>query len=201
MSEMQSNQQPQNQQNWNMPTMNMGVPPAAMWMNNPWLFYGMNNPQMQGRGMNPWFGNIQPSENQNSKNQQPTNQNQEQQKTANNRSTIPCGIVESQKDIRPADIPMDDGFGLFMRKDLEEIYIKQWGDDGKINTRRYIPVVEEIPENTESPLSNVLVEINQRFETLEKAIASLAHSSNLDGIKRSSPNQKNLKKSEVEINE
>lgn len=186
--------------NWNMPTMPSGMMP------NPWMYYWMWQMQ-QGNGGNnllagPQMGNGRPLDNSTSSNDQNTVQGQDAKKAQSNRATIQCGIVETQKDIRPVDIPMDDGFGMFMRKDLEEIYIKHWADDGTIKTRRYIPVVEPSSDlDVNSSTAEFLQQANARFETLEKAIASVTKT--LSELKKngSSSDQKKLKKTEGDVDE
>ena len=209
----QNNQQPNNNQqgnmvppNWNIPTMNMN-PMMAMWMTNPWLAYSMGMNQGRQNNNNPWFGNPMMSngtqgngQSQEIQNNQPVQNVNQDQTPENKRLVIPCGIVESQEDIRPADVPMDDGFGMFMRKDLEEIYLKQWGNDGKINTRKYVPVPEPVPDrSSELTAKDVLDQTNARFERIEMAFDTLIQ--DLNSSKKGSSNQKSIKKSEVNIDE
>lgn len=195
----QNNQQPTNNQQ--QPNWNQMNPMMAMWMSNPWMAYSMGmNPGNPNNRMNPWWtgmnaGNQQPQENQNNQPVQNANQGQTPQ---SNRTVIPCGVVTDQDEIRPADIPMDKGFGMFMRRDLEEIYIKQWGNDGKINTRCYIPVVEPAPTSeSELTAKDVLDQTNARFEKIEDTLLSLSQAF----TKKTSGNQRIMKKSEVEVDE
>lgn len=177
MIEVQQNNQPgsTNPPNWNMPVFN----PMMAWMTNPYLMYWGQR-----------FGN-QPGV-QNDQSVQNNNQNPNSQKL-----TIPCGVVNDPNEIRPADIPMDKGFGMFLRKDLKEIYIKQWGQDGTINTKKYVEEVPEVPVTTELSAQDVLIRTNERFERLEDAVLSLTRA--LDANKKSSSNQKALKKMEVDV--
>lgn len=199
MSDVQTNQQqnPMNVPNWNMPTMN---PMMGVWM-HPWMMFG--NQAQQGRpNNNPMMGNMNPVSAQQQNIQESTPNQESHQNVTNGRVVIPCGIVENVKEIRPADIPMDDGFGMFMRKDLEEIYIKQWGDDGKINTRRYIPVIEPTTDSSASlTAGEVLNYAKGRFEKIEGALSELTQAVNSLNPKKQSGNQRAMRKMEVEGDE
>lgn len=177
MIEVQQNGQQPNSQppNWNIPVFN----PMMAWMTNPYMMYWGQR-----------FGN--PQGVQNEQPVQNNNQNPNPQKLV-----IPCGVVNDQNEILPADIPMDKGFGMFLRKDLKEIYIKQWGQDGRINTKKYVEEIQEVPVSTELSAQDVLNQTNERFTMIEKAIISLTNS--LNEHKKGSFNQKALKKMEVDV--
>lgn len=183
MNEQQNNAQFVNQPNtailpnWNRPTSQM-----AMMM--PWWHYPnvANNNQVP---TNPWFMNAQT---QTSTTMAPQNgqvvappptepQPVETPNLSTPRPMISCGIISGQDEIKPADIPMDGGFGMFMEKDLSAIYIKQWQSDGKIYTKKFIEVEEEPEEVVVSapvPSEEMMSQIDSRFEKLEGYLNSLA---------------------------
>lgn len=189
----QQNQQgpPMSPPNWNMPTMVNPVSPPPWW-GNPWMMYGggfNNGPGNQQRPMNngnPWFngpqnnqGNAQPAEIQNNQPVQTNSTNQNAETQENSRQTVPCGIIVEETDIKPADVPMNGGFGMFMRKDLSAIYIKQWQSDGKIYTKKYIEdPSENVPTGINSVNDDVLDKMNSRFEQIESAIYQLSQAVN-----------------------
>lgn len=176
--------------NWNMPVM------------PPWMFY--NNPQMN----TPWFNNqgnnLQMSNEPVRNNTTPTNQASQPVPQTNARQTIPCGIVANMEDIKPGEIPMDGGIGMFLLSDLSEICIKRWNSDGKIQTKRYVEHIEdEMPlAASETPSVDTLLQdfldtVNKRFERVERMISSLAEASSnkKPSVKKVSP------KTEVSTNE
>lgn len=182
MNEQQNNTQFVNQPNvmtqpnWNRPTSPMG-------MMMPWWYYPNAGNNNQGP-TNPWFMNAQP--------QTPTtafpqggqvtpdvpmdSQSVETPNLTNSRPVVSCGIISSQDEIKPADIPMDGGFGMFMEKDFSAIYIKQWQSDGKIYTKRFVEDEEEPEEVVVSPAPSeeMMSKIDGRFEKLEGYLNSLA---------------------------
>lgn len=202
----QSNQQPTNQPNgmtapnWNIPVMSMP------WWMNPWMFFGGNNVQRSGgqQNTNPWMipaqsnpqGNVQSVENQNGGNVQNTPDNSD---TANTKVTVPCGIIVEESDIKPADVPMNGGFGMFMKKDLSAIYIKQWQSDGKIYTKMYKEVIEEVPitESNELTTQEILEKTNARFERVEDTLSMLSNA--LTSIITPNANKSGSSKKKTEV--
>lgn len=181
--------------NWNSPIM------------PPWMFY--NNPAMN----NPWFnnqGNNLQMVNEPARNTQTVPSditpipsiNPNRQSTS--RQTIPCGIVSNLDEIKPGEIPMDGGIGMFILNDLSEICIKRWNSDGKIDTRKYIEYVVE--ESTASKsntsvdmlLQGLLDSVNERFERVEKMISDLTE---VSSTKKLSSSKKISQKTEVRSNE
>lgn len=190
MNEAQNNQQFNNQpnqvmpQNWNMPTANNQ---NMMWWMNPWLYYNAGNTNQRSAAMgNPWFNGAPPTNYQGNASEPNTQSNgnvsvnqtqpsSENQNTINNRPTVSCGIISDPSEIKPADIPMDGGFGMFMNKDLSAIYIKQWQSDGKIYTKTFVES-EEVPEETSNdslPSEEFMEQIDERFQKIESTLMNL----------------------------
>lgn len=204
----QPNQQSVNQQNgpmppnWNMPVM------APPWWMNPWLYFAGNNGPRSGgqQNMNPWMvpqqnnnqGNTQSVENQNGGNVQ---NSQDNSNATNDRISVPCGIIEDESDIKPADVPMNGGFGMFMKKDLSTVYIKQWQSDGKIYTKRYVEAIEEAPvvENNDLTVQEVLDKTNGRFEKIEDTLNKLTYA--LTSMTASTPKNNSSKKKTEGLND
>lgn len=155
--------------NWNVP---VSAPP--WWMMNLWQYYGMMNGQkIQNQS------NVQMPSDIQSINQGGLN-NVTQQNSTNehpNREMITCGIISDESEIKPADIPMTGGFGMFMQKDLSAIYIKQWQSDGKIYTKKYVESIEEIPvdKNDGVTAKAIFEQTNARFEKIEDALSKLSY--------------------------
>lgn len=78
-------------------------------------------------------------------------------------------VVGSINDIVVNDVRTDGGISLFPTKDYSCIYAKQWGNDGGINTIKYVP---EKPVNVEDP--NVIFQRNviERLERIEQNMAN-----------------------------
>lgn len=45
------------------------------------------------------------------------------------------------------DVPMDGRSAVFLKQDLSEIQIRSWGADGKIQTRIYMPITDNFPND------------------------------------------------------
>lgn len=188
MNEQTTNQQNgQPMPNWNSPVM---TPP---WWTNPWMFYngmGFQNQKMIN-GVSPGGNNnqtVMPQTNdQNNKPPTPSTENEQKPN-----KSISCVVVSSEGDIKPADVPMNGGFGMFMQNDLSAIYIKQWQSDGKIYTKKFVQ--SEEPEPIETGINNdVMNQLNSRFEKIENSLYDLAQAISGNSSQKSS----SLKKKEV----
>lgn len=155
----QTNQQGPMMPNWNIPTAN--IP----WWINPWLYYPQGNVPTRTQDPSAMMQRVEPQNQQSRVDYQPQQQVQEQPKM----NTVPCGIISSESDITPGDVPMNGGFGMFMQKDLSAIYIKQWQSDGKIYTKKYIESVEEAPVMTVTPVDQT----SSRLDRLEDGLLKL----------------------------
>lgn len=108
----------------------------------------------------------------------PTNQNQWQQtnyipQTPNvYKPTIPGRIVNSIGEVTPNEVPMDGSVGIFMLKDMSELYSKAWASDGTIKTVKYIPE----PLVQAEPVRNPLDEILERLDKIEALVSTKPNS-------------------------
>lgn len=187
-----------NQQGGTNPNFGPGNPPPN-W-NNPWfwmMYGGNNNQNNQNQGNNPWFNN------QNNGQQMSMNQNNQQNNSNNqnsqiSRPSVPCGIVMNEDEIKPGEVPMNGGVGMFAKSDLSRIFVKQWGSDGNIHTRRYVEEVvdnENIPANqNQLSLQDIWNNVNERFERIEAMISGLANLAQVNAAKKPNNNQKNNQK-------
>lgn len=190
----QNNPQFSNQENLPMPP-NWNMPTANVWWMNPWLYYNAGNAANQrsaAMGGNSWFNGAPPANNQANAGEpsaqpsgnvpnNPPQQPQESPNTTSTRPTVACGIISDPNEIKPADIPMDGGFGMFMNKDLSAIYIKQWQSDGKIYTKTFVETIEETPEepvNTSVPSEEFMDQIDERFQKIENTLMNLCQMMN-----------------------
>lgn len=77
--------------------------------------------------------------------------------------TVPGKVISSLNDIRPNEVSMDGSVSLFPLNDYSCIYAKAWGQDGTIQTIRYIPEQQKV-EETSDP---VIEEIRKRLDSIE----------------------------------
>lgn len=115
----------------------------------------------------------------------PQEQSQQPAQEPSKTNTVPCGIISSESDITPADVPMNGGFGMFMQKDLSAIYIKQWQSDGKIYTKKYIEDFSESPAESVDP-------VNARFERIEDTLTKVVDMLTGMNIPKTSSSKKKL---------
>lgn len=176
--------------NWNMPSM----PPPWMW--NPWAFFSGGGNQQSGfsNSMNQSDNNQRTVQNEqnNAMTNQPNNQNAQNQ--VRQRQSVPCGIVGNENEIKPGEVPMDGGFGMFIKSDASEIYIKQWGSDGKINTKTFVESMVDDPQGGQSnglTFQTMWDNVDARLGRIEELIANLSQPQPMGG------NRQNNKKKEV----
>lgn len=79
-------------------------------------------------------------------------------------------MVKSDTDISPSDVPMDGFSSYFPAEDGSCIYVKMWDNNGKIQTRKYIPAPDDISEFAAAPTFEN--EMRERFDNLENLIRS-----------------------------
>lgn len=95
-------------------------------------------------------------------------------------------IVASGDQITANDVPMD-SIAFFPKQDLSEIYVKQWGANGLINTVVYKPFLDKnnaIEENTTIDSEKLKIDLSdkategimQRFDKLEEKILEIESS-------------------------
>lgn len=56
-----------------------------------------------------------------------------------NYPTLAGKIISSMQDIKPNEIPTDGSPSLFPASDFSCIFVKAWGQDGNIQTVKYVP--------------------------------------------------------------
>ena len=145
------------------------------WMMNPWMFY------------NPWFmGPALANGRQNGGQKEAQQTNSQPAKVEDKsatiqqtqeRQSIPCGIITDPNEIKPAEVPMNGGIGMFVKEDLSSVYIKQWGSDGTIHTIKYTPELSEEVQTQQGDhlsLQDLMDNVNSRFERIEGLISDLS---------------------------
>lgn len=90
-------------------------------------------------------------------------------------SQINGKIINNPSEIGISDVPMDGSFAVFPKKDLSEIYIKQWSPNGNIITNTYSltqPVIldkaNNVPLQSENPLNEAIM---SKLENIEKLLS------------------------------
>lgn len=76
--------------------------------------------------------------------------------TPQQQSVLPGRWVESEKDISPREVPMDNSVGVFPLSDFSGILLKKWENNGTITTVLYEPkIVPQGPTPEETFQTNV----------------------------------------------
>lgn len=75
-------------------------------------------------------------------------------------------VVNSLEEITVQDVPQDGTASFFPTADYSCIFAKQWGNNGLINTVKYVP--ERVEESAPSP--DLTAVILQRLDNIEKML-------------------------------
>ena len=108
--------------------------------------------------------------------------------------------VDNIESVVASEVPMDGTFAVFPRKDLSEVYVKYWTNEGKIATVRFKP-------DYNAPADNLSPEQKcDRFEEITAVLDGLynkvdALSSRIDEVLKSKPSQSCRNKKEVTLDE
>lgn len=57
-------------------------------------------------------------------------------------------IIDDVSTVGPNEVSMDGSVSLFPKRDMSEIYAKQWQSDGTIKTVRFVPFIDETSNST-----------------------------------------------------
>lgn len=145
---------------------------AANWnAPTPFPFQGLGNSFQNGQG--------------NQQYQQPQSNNYQQKA----QSDLLCRVIASTDDIKPIDISMDGTPSVFVSRDLSNLYVGRWGNEGKIEISQYAIVQKENPQGeiqNQSTLSlqDVMNELDSRFGKLEGLLSSNKVTNNGNGSKQ-----------------
>lgn len=81
--------------------------------------------------------------------------------------------VENVSDISANDVPMNGMPSVFIKKDLSEMYVKSWTNNGTIATNIYKKVEEQKPEDLISKATeSIYDELLDKIEDIECRMAS-----------------------------
>lgn len=100
-------------------------------------------------------------------------QQQQPKPQANQLKPLSGRIVSSDTEITPNEVVMDGSVSFFPQADYSCIFAKQWGQDGTIQTVRYIPDVpkpDDIPETEKEDISASIGAILNRLDNIEGLI-------------------------------
>lgn len=93
-----------------------------------------------------------------------------QQPQYNNARMVRGRVVDNINEVMANEVSLDGSVSVFPVADLSCIYAKVWTGDGSIKTFKFVPELAETPAQKEK--ENVPALINERFDRLEKLIAS-----------------------------
>lgn len=77
---------------------------------------------------------------------------------------LPGRIIQQESDIVAREVPNDGNFAVFVQQDLQKIYAKTWGGDGRIHTNVYELV------NGQEKEPDLMAVILQRLDNIEKTL-------------------------------
>lgn len=80
-------------------------------------------------------------------------------------------FVQNDQEIKPNEVPMDGTYSVFVRNDLNEVYIKTWGGDGMIHGQTYVPAPTAAQNWQENPDPFAL--IMARLDSIEQTLGGL----------------------------
>ena len=89
-----------------------------------------------------------------------------------NRPSIPTlagKIINSLQDVKPNEIPFDGSPSIFPASDFSCIFVKAWGQDGNIQTVKYVPEQQQQP--SQQP-TNEFGLIMEKLDGLEEFMKS-----------------------------
>lgn len=72
--------------------------------------------------------------------------------------TLPGKIITSMQDIKPNEIPFDGSPSIFPASDFSCIFVKAWGQDGNIQTVKYVPEQQQQPSQQPSNEYGLIME-------------------------------------------
>lgn len=83
------------------------------------------------------------------------------------RPAIPGRVVNAPEEIMPNEVSMDGTPCFFPMSDGNSVYVKAWGADGTISTKRY--VLETV---SAQPTSDPMKDVVDRLERIEKKLSN-----------------------------
>lgn len=102
---------------------------------------------------------------------------------AQNTNTFSCPMiagrmVDQESEIAPGEVPMDGkSVAVFVQNNLEHVYVKKWGGDGRIYTNTYVLDRPQQPV-VQGPSNDILEQILGRLDGIEKQLMKQKKSSN-----------------------
>lgn len=119
---------------------------------------------------------------------------QQQPKPANQFKPLSGRIVSNDSEITPNEVVMDGSVSFFPQADYSCIYAKQWGQDGTIQTVRYIPDVPNVEEASDSEKETIADSFSAIFERLDNIEGLIKKNNKPHYNKNRKPNQNYEKK-------
>lgn len=103
-------------------------------------------------------------------------------------------IVDDVSTVSPNEVGMDGSIAVFPKRDMTEVYLKQYQPDGLIKTVKYVPAGEDGCNPTDEPQKDVLGAYTQATEALMKRFDELEQK--IDSIGKKSTPSRTKKESE-----
>ena len=78
-------------------------------------------------------------------------------------------IVDSEDVVKATEVPIG-GYGIFLKADLSEIYVKTWNNNGTTNVITFQPIATPQKTETNNINNSVLSQLFQKIEIVENKI-------------------------------
>lgn len=119
---------------------------------------------------------------------------QQQPKTNNQFKPLSGRIVSNDSEITPNEVVMDGSVSFFPQADYSCIFAKQWGQDGTIQTVRYVPDVPSVEEVSDTEKETIADSFSAIFERLDNIEGLIKRNNKPYYNKNRKPNQNHEKK-------
>ncbi len=77
-----------------------------------------------------------------------------------NYPTLAGKIITSMQDIKPNEIPTDGSPSIFPASDFSCIFVKAWGQDGNIQTVKYVPENQSNQQQSSNEFGLIMEKLN-----------------------------------------
>lgn len=100
-----------------------------------------------------------------------------QPNTQQQRYVLPGRLVNDISEVQINEVPMDGSCNVFPLRDLSEVYLKFWGNDGQFITRRYTLVNDNQSQNVENAAQSQMDEVMSKITSLESMVRKILRKS------------------------
>ena len=84
-----------------------------------------------------------------------------------NYPTLAGKIITSMQDIKPNEIPTDGSPSIFPASDFSCIFVKAWGQDGNIQTVKYVPENQSNQQQSSNEFGLIMEKLNSMEQYMQ----------------------------------